>query len=207
MNPFMIPVLDTTSKWILKACAILALLTIAALLVFNWGHARGVQSMRAPLAEARAASADAKAAHQLDLARHAQVLREQAERAAHVADLARVAQTTYIEDRAAAARKHEQELAHAIAEKERLIAGHRAGSVQLQPWWECPSVLPAVGGVLGAGTAGSGPEADAGAVLRAASLAEGVQDGLAADAWIHNLQSELTATRKACQAVQQVGAW
>lgn len=204
MNPILIPALDSTSRWILKACAVAITLVVAGVLVFNWGHDRGVKSMGGPLAEARAATSNAKAAHQADLAAHANVLRDQAERAAQVADLARRAQTTYMEDRVAAAHRHEQELSHAVAEKERLIASHRAGAVQLQPWWECPSVLPAAGGFTSAGAASGGLEVDAGAAVRAASLAEGVQDGLAADAWIHNLQAELTATRNACTPVEQV---
>lgn len=187
--------LDGASRWILKVCAIAAALILGGFLVYGRGHAAGVESMQDDVQAA-------KAEHQKDLADHARVLREHAERAAHVADLARAAQTTYIEDRAAAARKHELELAHANAEKERLIAGHRTGAVQLQPWWECPSILPAGGSFSGADVAGGGPQADAGAVLRAASLAEGVQDGIAADAWIHNLQAELIATRKACGTAQ-----
>lgn len=193
MGPFLTNPLDATSKWILKACAAVALLVVAGLLVYGRGHSAGVESMQDDLQAE-------KALHQATIAEHAQVLRQYAERAAHVADLARQAQTTFIQDRDTAARKHEQELAHAAAEKNRLIAGYRAGAVQLQPWWECPSVLPAAGGFAGAGAAGGGPETDGAALLRAASLAEGVQDGIAADAWIRNLQTELTATRKACGA-------
>lgn len=178
--------------------AVRALIWIGAVaafsaVIYSWGHRNGVRSMEIPLAQE-------KAAHAKDVADHAQVLRDYSERAAHVADLARQAQTTFIQDRADAARRHEQELAHAAAEKNRLIAGYRAGAVQLQPWWECPSVLPAAGSAIRTDLAGTGRGADAGAAVRAASLAEGVQDGIAADAWIRNLQAELTATRKACGA-------
>lgn len=192
IGPLM-PALNGTSRWILKACAILALVAAACLVAYNKGHASGVASMRAPLAEA-------KAQHQKDLADHAKVLREYAERAAHVAELARAAQTTFIQDRATADRTHDQELAHAIAQKDRVIAGYRARTLQLQPWWECPSVLPAVGGVLGAGAAGGGPEADAAAELRAAGHAENIYQFAVADSWIRRLQAEVTATRKACGA-------
>lgn len=191
MNLLSVAGLDKTSLWVIKVCAALAAIVIVGFVVYGRGHAAGVESMQNDLQAE-------KALHQATIAENAQVLRQYAERAAHVADLARQAQTIFIQDRADAARRHEQELAHAAAEKNRLIAGYRAGAVQLQPWWECPSVLPAAGGFAGAVAAGRGPEADAGAVLRAASLAEGVQDGIAADAWIQNLQSELMATRKAC---------
>lgn len=193
MIPFapLMPALNGTSRWIIKACIILSAIAIASLVAYNKGQALGVESMRAPLAEE-------KAQHQKDLADHARILREYAESAAHVAVLARSAQTTFVQDRVEADRTHDQELANAIARKDRLIAGYRSRAVQLQPWWECPSVLPAAGGVLGAGTAGGGPGADAAAELRAAGHAENVYQFALADTWIRRLQAEVTATRKAC---------
>lgn len=187
----MIPIPAKASELAVRALIWGGVIVAFSAVVYSWGHRNGVRSMETPLAQE-------KASHAKDLSDHAQVLREYSERAAHVADLARQAQTTFVQDRDAAARKHEQELAHAAAEKDRLIAGYRAGTVQLQPWWECPSVLPAAGSAIGADFAGYRPEVDAGAAIRAASLAEGVQDGIAADAWILNLQAELTATRHAC---------
>lgn len=198
MNPVLIPALDGTSKWILKACAVGILLAIAGTLTFSWGHARGKASMEAPLAKAQAATAAAEGKRQADLAAHARVLREYAEQAAHVAELARQSQSTFILDREAARQKFKKEMADALAKRDSLVAGYRAGTVQLQSWWECPSVLPAASGAFGADPAAHGPGVDGAAALRAASLAEGVQDGAAADAWIHNLQAELSATRRAC---------
>jgi hypothetical protein len=173
--------------------ALAYLVVIASVLggMYAWGRSNGVESMQPPL------NAE-KAAHAQDLAEHAVVMRQHAERAAQVADLARSAQTVFIADRMAAKRKHTQELSDALARKNRTIAGLRAGALQLQPWWECPSVLPTASGVIGAGPTAGGPGLDAGAELRAAGHAENLYQFARADTWIRNLQAELIATRRAC---------
>lgn len=189
----MIPIPAKVSEALVRGLVGVAAIAVVVALAYGWGRGNGVESMEKPLAEERAA-------HAKDLAEHALVLREHAERAAHVADLARQSQTTFITERESARSAHKQELKDALARKDRIIAGLRTGALQLQPWWECPSVLPAAGSVIGADAAGDGSRADEGAYLRAAGHAENIYQFARADTWIRSLQAEVTATRKACGA-------
>lgn len=169
-------------------------------LVLLLGSAAGVQTLR--LARAEAATAHEQAAHSATKAQHAESARELAEMTAAVARSVRALEATYSAESAAAADKFQREKANAIAKKDRVIADLHAGALQLQPWWECETA--GIAGDLADPAITATPSGDVGrAELRAASLAEGVQDGAVADSWIRWLQAELIATRKAVGASPQ----
>jgi hypothetical protein len=177
------------------AASTLSILKIAGIGVvlvagYLWVHDRGADSRDTEVAELKATISELKADH-------AEVLRDQANRALAVADAVRALQGIYLKASADAEQKFQQDKADAIAKKDRVIAGYRAGSLQLQDWWRCETPSAASDTADAAASAITGGDAGR-ADLRAASLAEGVQDGAVADAWIRWLQGELIATRATC---------
>ncbi|GGD57925.1 lysis system i-spanin subunit Rz [Pseudoxanthomonas indica] len=182
--------LDPLSRLILKWCAVL-LLVVAV-----WFHGNGQGAARW-----EGKYDGEKAAHQKTREDQASVLQGLADLTEKARQEARGRAQAYASSTADNDSKHKKEMAHALAAKDRVIDDWRSGRLRLHDWWfQAPGTPPTLSGSANAGTptfAGRDVEY---AELRAASLAEGVQDGALADVWIGQLQRELIATRVACSA-------
>lgn len=175
----------------------LPILYVLLAAVLALGGFATVQTLR--LAHERTAHAETKQHHAEVLADLQAATARAATLSAEAEKAVRKREAAYRDQTQAADAAHAKDKADALAKKDRVIADLRAGTVQLQDWWRCPAVS-AAGGDAAADLAGTAAGDDGHAELRAASLAEGVQDGASADAWIGWLQAELTATRAVCGA-------
>lgn len=172
----MFPV-SASGSLIIKACVALSVIAII------WVLKSGLDAERA--------------AHAKTKAQHALVLQDLAEKTAAAERAARRVGEVYAAESAANRETFDKEKAHALAEKDRVIADLRAGRVQLRQWWR-PEV-PACPGDSAQPATAAGGDAEV-AELRAASTGRIVGAGAEADAWIGWLQRELTATRAVCGA-------
>lgn len=176
--------LDPLSRSILKVCGLLLVLLVV------WFHGNGNGAARW-----EGKYDDEKSAHQQTREDNARVLRGLADLTKRAQQEAKDRAKTYAEDAAANDTKNRTEMAHALAAKDRVIADLRARRLELLDFWtpavSCPGDAAAPAFAI--------REAEY-AGLREQSLAEGVQDGAHADAWIGWLQRELTTTRAACTA-------
>lgn len=138
-----------------------------------------------------------QAKHAATRAESAETLRDLAQRTADVAAKVRAREGEYLAAAAAADEKHRQEKAHAVAEKNRVIADLRAGRLQLQPWWQCEATPAAGDAADAAGPADPGGNARA-HERRIEDSGRLVQIGIEADAKERWLRTELIATRALC---------
>lgn len=164
--------------WLVRlagAAAVLAILWVA------------VVTPRLQLRDERAAHAETKSGH-------AAVLQDLAEKTAAVAIKVREREAQFALAASDSDATHAQEKADALAAKDRIIAGLRAGNLELRQWWQDRPVSCAADA---AAEADPGADAER-AELRAASAGRAIAAGAEADAWIGWLQRELTATRTAC---------
>lgn len=119
---------------------------------------------------------------------HAQQARHVAELAVKARDAARTQNRLWADAYVSIASKHLQERDDAQRKHDRTVAGLRAGYLQLRDHWQ------GCGAVTATGDAATGPAADEGSGLRAASAGRIVQAVAECDAQVRGLQATLLET-------------
>lgn len=136
------------------------------------------------------------AAHKASKASHASVLRDLANKTKAVEAAVKAAGEKAKADRQANDERFKDARHEADQAKRELARALRAGTVRLRDEFTCPAARPAEGGA--SATAGRQDAAPDLRREREAAISDDIAEADEADRWITWLQSELTATRKAC---------